>query len=84
VQSQDAVPAQFGSFPDEQYPIQVSYQGELRNVGNAEIRVRGADAMFRASTLVLHHVIVHNYSPPAEFVQAVVSDPRAIERNLPQ
>jgi hypothetical protein len=38
----------------------------------AEIRVRGVDVVYAAPNVVSHHVAVHTYSPPREFVEAVL------------
>lgn len=42
--------------------------------GNGQIRVLGRKGIwFAAPTLVHHYVVVHEYSPPADFVDAVLS-----------
>jgi hypothetical protein len=38
----------------------------------AEIRVRGRDAVYAAPNVVSHHVAIHGYTPPQEFVDAVL------------
>lgn len=38
----------------------------------AEIRVRGVDVVYAAPNVVAHHVTVHDYLPPREFVEAVL------------
>jgi hypothetical protein len=38
----------------------------------AEIRVRGMDVVYAAPNVVSHHVAVHGYMPPPEFVEAVL------------
>lgn len=47
----------------------------MLNLGNGEIRVIGALAIYSAPTLIYHYVVAHNYKPPDEFVQAVLSGP---------
>jgi hypothetical protein len=43
-------------------------------LGNGQIRIKGgAGVWYAAPTLVEHYVVVHQYLPPAEFVQAVLS-----------
>lgn len=51
--------------------------------GNGEIRVRGADGTwYVAPRLVLHYVVEHDYCPPKEFIQAVMT-PSEIGTDLP-
>jgi hypothetical protein len=38
----------------------------------AEIRIRGLGVVYAAPNLVSHHVAVHDYMPPQEFVEAVL------------
>jgi hypothetical protein len=41
--------------------------------GDGEIRVIGADGVtYAAPVLLLHYVVVHKYSPPQQFVEAVL------------
>jgi hypothetical protein len=43
-------------------------------MGNGEIRVVGSNGLvYVAPALVAHYVEAHNYSPPAEFIRAVLS-----------
>jgi hypothetical protein len=45
-------------------------------LGSAEIRVVGIQGqLYAAPNLIYHYVVVHNYSPPAEFVDAVLTGP---------
>jgi len=45
-------------------------------LGSAEIRVAGIQGrLFAAPNLIYHYVVSHSYSPPAEFVQAVLTGP---------
>jgi hypothetical protein len=42
--------------------------------GNGEIRVKGSNGLtYVAPTLILHYVEQHHYSPPDEFVHAVLN-----------
>ncbi|MFS8065547.1 MAG: hypothetical protein ACMG6S_04160 [Byssovorax sp.] len=45
---------------------------ELAGPLAAEIRVRGLDVVYAAPNVVSHHIAVHNYAPPQEFVEAVL------------
>lgn len=45
-------------------------------LGSAEIRVGGIqERLYAAPNLIFHYVVSHNYSPPAEFVHAVLMGP---------
>jgi len=45
--------------------------------GNGEIRVKGATGKtYVAPVLVVHYIEAHGYSPPNEFVEAVLSSER--------
>ena len=47
-------------------------------LGSAEIRVSGKDGIiYAAPTMVYHYVAAHNYLPPDEFIQAVLSSTAA-------
>lgn len=46
-------------------------------LGNGEIRVIGENAVFAAPVLIYHYVLKHNYKPPQEFIEAVMTGPRA-------
>ncbi|MCX4824617.1 hypothetical protein OG883_33135 [Streptomyces sp. NBC_01142] len=41
--------------------------------GSAEIRVEGNGVAYAAPELIAHYVEVHDYLPPADFVEAVLS-----------
>jgi hypothetical protein len=45
------------------------------SLGNGEIRVIGQSAVYAAPTLIYHYVVEHNYKPPEEFIEAVLSGP---------
>lgn len=50
--------------------------GEELLLGSAEIRVVSCDGkLYAAPNLIYHYVVGHNYSPPPEFVRAVVAGP---------
>jgi hypothetical protein len=45
-------------------------------LGSAEIRVAAVEGqLYAAPNLIYHYVVSHNYSPPAEFVRAVLTGP---------
>jgi hypothetical protein len=44
-------------------------------IGNAEIRVLGNSANYAAPTLIYHYVTEHQYRPPDEFIEAVLTGP---------
>jgi len=45
-------------------------------LGSAEIRViSGQGQLYAAPNLIYHYVVSHNYSPPPEFVLAVLEGP---------
>ncbi len=46
-------------------------------VGSSEIRVIGTAAIYAAPVLIHHYVVAHNYRPPVEFIQAVMTGPDA-------
>ncbi len=42
-------------------------------LGSAEIRVIGEQAIFAAPDMLPHYVAVHSYQPPAQFIEAVLN-----------
>jgi hypothetical protein len=63
---------------DVEYPTEIEVDGERQPIGDAEIRVTGADGRrYAAPTLVVHYVAAHGYRPPDDFVDAVMADDRA-------
>lgn len=45
-------------------------------LGLAEIRVAAVQGqLYAAPNLIYHYVVIHNYSPPVEFVRAVLAGP---------
>ncbi|MFG2824625.1 hypothetical protein ACGFX4_34990 [Kitasatospora sp. NPDC048365] len=56
--------------------LAVEHNGDTVHLGNSEIRVPGAPGeVFAAPTLIAHYVAVHDYLPPAPFVDAVLHCP---------
>lgn len=52
----------------------VTFKGEKRKTGYYEIRVFGEDGkVYAAPGLIFHYVLQHNYKPPQEFIDAVIS-----------
>ena len=46
----------------------------LRERGNGQIRVKGPNGTcYAAPALISHYVEIHEYKPPAEFIEAVVN-----------
>ena len=43
--------------------------------GSAEIRVVGRERDYAAPTLISHYVLMHQYRPPQEFIDAVLESP---------
>jgi hypothetical protein len=45
-------------------------------LGSAEIRIiSGQGQLYASPNLIFHHVVGHDYSPPPEFVRAVLMGP---------
>lgn len=56
-------------------PIEIVPEQRGNNVAYfsfSEIRVIGKLAIYAAPTLIYHYVVVHNYKPPDEFIEAVL------------
>jgi hypothetical protein len=49
---------------------------EYMNEGNGEIRVIGKDAVYASPALIYHYVTKHQYKPPNEFIEAVLTGSR--------
>lgn len=64
---------QFCSSPEPW--VKVPWGDEQISLGNGEIRVIGTDVVYAAPTLIHHYVVDHNYQPPEEFVEAVLTGP---------
>ncbi len=43
------------------------------SIGDGEIRVAGKTLVYAAPTLIYHYVVDHHYSPPQEFLDAVLN-----------
>lgn len=55
--------------------ITLDLAGRQLPLGQAELRVIGAEDVYAAPTLIYHFIEAHRYRPPAEFVQAVLHGP---------
>jgi hypothetical protein len=74
VQTRGLHPCTLGKCPNPLPPMQ---RGEnAAYLGSAEIRVIGQGVVYAAPTLIYHYVVAHNYKPPDEFIQAVLTSPR--------
>jgi hypothetical protein len=63
-------------FCSDKGPNVAERNGEQLGLGTAEIRVFSRDGqIYAAPTLIYHYVKSHNYSPPAEFIQALFQGP---------
>lgn len=51
-------------------------EGQTAYFGAAEIRVIGQTEIYAAPTLIYHFVVVHDYRPPKEFIDAVLNGPQ--------
>jgi hypothetical protein len=45
------------------------------HIGAGQIGVLGEDVLYIAPTMITHYVEKHRYSPPAEFIDAVMQSP---------
>jgi len=52
---------------------QVQYAGEELLLGNGEIWTIGKSVLYAAPTLIYHYVTVHNYQPPYEYIESVLT-----------
>jgi hypothetical protein len=53
-------------------PTHIEYRGRTVPLGDAEIRVQGAQGTLDAApNLICHYVTEHAYAPPPEFIEAV-------------
>jgi hypothetical protein len=46
------------------------------SIGNGEIRVIDKAVVYAAPTLIYHYIVEHQYRPPDEFIDAVLSGPQ--------
>ncbi len=51
-------------------------KAEFASIGDGEIRVIGESAIYAAPALIYHYVVDHEYRPPDEFIQAVMTGPQ--------
>ena len=59
------------------YPVPPESRGnQTIYFADAEIRVIGKTMIFAGPSLIYHYVAVHNYLPPNEFIQAVLTGPQ--------
>ncbi len=56
-------------------PTPVTYKGETRDTGAANIFVPGEGKIFVAPSLVLHYTLEHQYRLPDEFCSALLASP---------
>jgi hypothetical protein len=62
--------------PDGEHAGNAERNGEKLLLGNSEIRVfSDADVVYAAPTLIYHYVERHQYSPPDDFVRALLRGP---------
>lgn len=58
------------------YPQVAQRDGRQLRLGSAEIRVQGQNGIIYAvPDFIYHYVVEHNYQPPNEFIEAVLSAP---------
>lgn len=57
------------------FGVLVQRSGRELRLGSGEIRVVGKRAIYAAPNLIYHYVEAHHYSPPDEFIQAVLEGP---------
>jgi len=61
---------------DPPFGMLMEHNGESEKLGDGEIRVIIKEGFFFASPdLIFHYVVDHNYSPPEEFIQAILEAP---------
>ena len=53
--------------------IRCDEKAHLAGRGNGEIRVMGISSVYAGPILIYHYVIEHQYNPPEEFVEAVLT-----------
>lgn len=60
-------------FCKSSFGLEVERNGQKVILGSAEIRVRGLEGkVYAAPNLIYHYVEAHEYSPPEEFIDAVL------------
>ena len=56
------------------WPTTALFKGKNINLGSAEIRVLAKDGkVYACPNLIFHYILEHKYSPPDEFIIAVLS-----------
>jgi hypothetical protein len=61
---------------NEDFSVAATRGSEQLSLGSAEIRVLGIGAIaYAAPDLIYHYVTRHNYCPPPEFIEAVMTKP---------
>lgn len=56
-------------------PASFTYDGTTVHVGTADLYVPGRACLYLAPSLIVHYLDAHEYSPPAEFCEAVMDCP---------
>ena len=57
-----------------EWPITVTSNGKSINLGSAEIRVISKnDKIYASPNLIFHYIVNHQYLPPPEFIDAVLT-----------
>jgi uncharacterized protein YjaG (DUF416 family) len=63
-------------FSSNEDSCKAEHHGERRLLGTSEIRVFSSEGeIYAAPTLIYHYVSVHKYSPPDEFIRALIEGP---------
>ena len=57
------------------FGVKEQHGQEKYSLGSAEIRVLGKGLVYAAPNMIYHYVAHHHYSPPEEFIQAVLEGP---------
>jgi hypothetical protein len=55
--------------------VRINWEDKEIFLGSGEIRAIGSSVLYAAPTLIYHYIVVHNYQPPAEFIDAVQFGP---------
>lgn len=59
----------------EEHEFKYGENAHWMSIGDGEIRVLGKSAIYAAPTLIYHYVVEHQYQPPKEFIEAVLTGP---------
>ena len=62
----------WGQWHDEQKD-KYGKNAHCASIGDGEIRVSGKSAVYAAPALIYHYVIQHQYKPPDEFIEAILT-----------